>query len=250
MTAAKFIPALALGMLPLFAQTNAVNVDQVVTLRATLSSLNVNPPVFSTPSGTNPNTTSTGTATLTIRFIGGNSTNTNPVTGTPLPVTGTTTNVSRATVTLSMTPTFASNESITSVQILRGSPFTTTPTGGTTTTSASVYDFVLPTPVGSTVNTQTDVTNATQLATLREIVNNPSAFYLNVGTQSNTSGMLRGQLRRSGDTAEDLVSSRLDLLTRLVVRMAYSQGIITQADRDFYLNSLPPAPVTPTPTNP
>ena len=105
MTAAKFIPALALGMLPLFAQTNAVNVDQVVTLRATLSSLNVNPPVFSTPSGTNPNTTSTGTATLTIRFIGGNSTNTNPVTGTPLPVTGTTTNVSRATVTLSMTPT-------------------------------------------------------------------------------------------------------------------------------------------------
>ncbi len=57
MTAAKLIPALALGMmLPLFAQTNAVNVDQVVTLSATLSSLNVNPPMFSTPSGSNPNT--------------------------------------------------------------------------------------------------------------------------------------------------------------------------------------------------
>ena len=47
MSAAKLLPALALGILPLCAQTtNAVNVDQVVTLQANLSSLNENPPVF------------------------------------------------------------------------------------------------------------------------------------------------------------------------------------------------------------
>ena len=243
MTFAKLVPALALGMLPLLAQTNPVNVDQVITLEANLSSLNQNPPVFTnvgetpTPGAT---TISTGTATMTIRFIGANSTNTNPVTGAPLPITGNTSNVSRATVTLSMTPTFVGTQNITSVQIARGAAGVN---------GAMAFDFNVTSATGTAVNTQMEVTTPAQLTVLREIVNNPSAFYLQVNTEANATGMIRGQLRRGGNTQEDVSNNRLDLVTRLIVRIAYQEGIITVAERDAYLATLPPLPA-PTGTNP
>jgi len=261
----RLVSVVALTLVPALAQTsstNPVNVDQVVTLQATLSSLNQTPPVFTspattTPGGTATNTVSTGTARLTIRFIGGNSTNVNPTTGVAAPITGTTANVSRATVAISFSSNFVNNETITGAQIIRRPGSTTNlPTGAGTAPTAAVFDFNLPssTPVNSgqqsAINTQIDVTNQAQLAALREIVNNPEGFFLNVKTQSSTLGLVSGELHRAGDSADEVTNNRMDLTTQLVVRMAYKNGVITSAERDSYLATLPPtpAPVTPPPS--
>ena len=84
------------------------------------------------------------------------------------------------------------------------------------------------------------------MKTLEEIVANPSNFYVNVHTQANPDGHVRGQLSFGSGTGIDRVDTRFnavetrfdavntDLIEvrRLLVALAFKNGIITSQQRD------------------
>ena len=250
------LPLLLLGAITALSQTtptNPVTVDQVVVLQANLNSLNENPPATTTtpatpttpPTQGQPTTANTpwaGVATITIRFQGPTTTNTTPTTPPTTTIGTPTTNVSRATVNISIQTSLDSTQAITQGHIHRGAAGVNGPV---------VFDFGLGSNAsalvpsnsngftGNGVSRVIEVTAGDQLAILREIANNPSGFYVNLHTSAFPNGVIRGQLHRASDTANDYLTNRTDLDTFLLVRIAYNLGLITLAQRDAYLATLP-----------
>ena len=184
---------------------------RIVTLEANLSTLSENPPVVGRDAS--------GKAGIEIRFEQGGA-------------TGATAAATKAIVMVNITATTAQNEVVSAAHIHRGARGTNGPV---------VVDFNLTTPVNTvagqmaTVATQFEVTDAAVLAILSEVVNDPGAFYVNVHTQSNAGGHIRGQLTESGLAATRRLEQRLannvekDLadVKRLVVRLAQKEGLIS-----------------------
>jgi len=119
--------------------------------------------------------------------------------------------------------------------------------GGIGVNGPVVLDFNIPalgtfptTANGSThIETQFEVTAAATLATIDEIIANPTGFYFNVHSVANPGGVIRGQLVESDLSALRRIEAKADpqaaLLKRLIVLMAAKEGLITLAERDALL---------------
>ena len=207
------------------------DLNRTVTLEAQLNPLNQNPPVMGR--------SATGMATVVIRL------DRNSVASS---------GANAATVLLNVSFNSSQNESITAAHIHRGRAGSNGPV---------VLDFQIPqaaqtqNPGGgnvfatqanqnSTISNQITVTNSDQMKTLEEIIANPSNFYVNVHTQANPDGHVRGQLSLGAgagidrvdtrfnavDTRFDAVNTDLIEVRRLLVALAFKNGIITSQQRD------------------
>ena len=195
---------------------SATDPVRVVTLQAPLSSTSENPASDRTGSGM---------ATVTIRMD-------NPASGTK-----------SATVQVQMNLHFAMEETVTMAHIHKGALGVNGPV---------VVDFKMTTPTTSAANQnsnlsfQFEVTDATTLAALEEVISNPNAHYVNVHSTSKPGGIVRGQLgdsaiassRRLEERFRTIAEPDLRDIKRLVVLMAYQQGIIGGAERDSMLATL------------
>ncbi|MEP7362683.1 MAG: CHRD domain-containing protein [Acidobacteriota bacterium] len=199
---------------------------RIVTLEANLSTLNQNPPVTGRDAS--------GRAMIEIRFDQATTGGANPST-------------TKATVSVNITATTTQNEVATAAHIHRGARGMNGPV---------VIDFNLPAATNTvagqmaTIATTFEVTDSTMLATLNEIVNNPGAFYVNVHTQSNPNGHIRGQLAESSLAATRRLEQRLAAYTekdlidikRLVVRLAQKEGLISSDEANQLLTPLESRP--------
>jgi hypothetical protein len=88
-------------------------------------------------------------------------------------------------------------------------------------------------PTGNTISGQMMITGSTQLDSLREIVDNPSGFYVVLAAEGNPSGLLRGQLSDDGDGGEmdsltekvDNIQAQLDTIQLMLHRVGRVLGI-------------------------
>ena len=194
---------------------------RTVTLEAQLSPLNQNPAVASRASGM---------AMVTIRLDRTSASSATPTSGS---------------VSVSIEATTPESEVITASHIHRGRAGVNGPV---------VLDFLLPgsstTAAGqpATLKNQFAVTTPEMVSVLAEIVANPQAFYVNVHTMSNPGGHIRGQLtapvNASVERLEGVVNqfgADLADLRRLIVLMAFKDGIITIQERDAMLAAKPAA---------
>lgn len=195
---------------------------RIVMLETSLSTLSENPPVVGRDAS--------GKAAIEIRFDQGGA-------------AGSVVTATKATVMVNITATTAQSEVVTAAHIHRGVRGTNGPV---------VVDFNVATPVNTTagqmatVATQFEVTDPAVLAILNEVVRDPGAFYVNVHTQSNAGGHIRGQLAESSLAATRRLEQHLmtnvekDLadVKRLVVRLAQKEGLISPEEAN---QLLPPA---------
>lgn len=212
---------LATGMSAIaFGQTfGSSELSRTVTLEARLTPLSENPVVTGRAAS--------GTANITIRLDRQNTAATAASTGSVL-------------VNISATTT--QSEVVTAAHIHRGVAGVNGPV---------VVDFKMTTATTTVANqaaaltTQFEVTEADAVKVLEEVLANPAGFYVNVHTQSNPGGHIRGQLAAPVDGAvarldSKLVAADLDLaeLRRMVVRIAEKTGVISPQQRDDMLKAL------------
>lgn len=199
------------------------DLSRTVTLEAQLSPLNENPAVTTRAAS--------GKATITIRLDR---------------TAATSTTASSGSVSVNIEATTTEVEVITAAHIHRGRAGVNGPV---------VLDFQLPTSTSTTANqaatlkNQFAVTSPEAVAILAEIVADPQAFYANVHTMSNPNGHIRGQLAgpvsASVERLEGVVNkfgTDLADVRRLVVLMAFKEGIITIQERDMMLKAATTVP--------
>ena len=195
---------------------------RIVTLEASLSTLHENPLIAGRDAS--------GRASIEIRLD--QATTAGPV------FTAT-----KATVRVNITAATAQSEVVTAAHIHRGARGVNGPV---------VVDFGFTTPTNTgpgqaaNLTTKFEVTDATALAVLNEIVNEPGAFYANIHTQQHPGGHIRGQLAESSLAAAHRLEQRLasyaekDLvdIKRLVVRLAAKEGLLTAEEVQQLLEPL------------
>lgn len=155
-----------------------------------------------------------------------------------------------ASVQVNINATTTENEVVTGAHIHRGAAGVNGPV---------VLDLMLRQAASTTANQAAtlsnsfEVTNADSLRALEMIVMNPANYYLNVHTQTNANGHIRGQLEETSSAAlgrfENRINSVVDRLNdrvdkdlieirRLLVLLAFDQGLITPQEREAYLKDL------------
>ncbi len=72
---------------------------------------------------------------------------------------------------------------------------------------------------------QVPVTSAEGLATLREIMADPAAFYANLHTESSPSGFIRGQLQNTAEWHSRMAAPTINRLETLIRQVAFRLGI-------------------------
>lgn len=205
-----------------FAQTGtfaASELSRTVTLEARLSPLNENPVVTGRAAS--------GSATITIRVDRPNTSVATAASGSVL---------------VGITATTTQNEVVAAAHIHRG---------GAAVNGPVVVDFKLGAAANTVANqpatltTQFEVTEADAVKVLEEIIANPAGFYVNVHTQSNPGGHIRGQLAPTTNAAVERLETRVGANTqdlaetrRLVIRIAEKTGVITPQQRDELLKAL------------
>jgi len=196
---------------------------RTVVLNAELATLNENPPVTGRDAS--------GEATVAIRLERASATDPKPM---------------KAILMVNIDAATVQNETITMAHIHRGEIGVNGPI---------VVGFNLPgstiTTAGQRANldTQFEVTDAATLDVLQKIIASPGSYYVNVHTESNPGGHIRGQLtesplaaaRRAQECAAEtnrVVTQDLRDVKRLIILLAAKENIISPQERDDLLKSL------------
>jgi hypothetical protein len=85
------------------------------------------------------------------------------------------------------------------------------------------------------IESQFVVSDAATLATVDQVLANPSGFYFNVHTAANPGGAIRGQLVETDLEAQRRMEASQAITRQLMIRLAAKEGLITPDQRDALL---------------